>query len=121
MPALNGQIITTVTDATGSPAVAVTWFYNPSSPTRALRNNPAPWLSPDGTNWPTGSGALIAANLTGRQVRVTVNDSNGATVRQVKIPAGGGALTAAQLANAPAPDGPYTSADDFNGLTLDVS
>lgn len=119
MPALNGQIITTITDGTGAVAVCATWFYNPA--TGALRNNPAAWTSPDGTVWPIGSGALIAANQLGRTVKVRVNDAGGNQIRKVSIPAGGGALTAAQLAAAPPPDGPYTTAADFNGLTFDLS
>jgi hypothetical protein len=97
----------------------VTWFFNPT--TRALRNNPQAWTSPAGTVYPTGTGALIAANQLGRQVRVRINDEDGNLVRRVTIPAGGRSVTATQLANAPAPDGPYTSADDLNGLTFDVS
>lgn len=119
MPALTGQVISSITDASGNPAVTVTWFFNPV--TRALRNNPVAWTSPDGTVWPIGSGALIGVNQLGRQVRVRINDLQGNEIRRVTLPAGGRALTAAQLASAPAPDGPYTSADDFNGLTFDLS
>jgi hypothetical protein len=119
VPALTGQVITTLTDATGAVAVCVTWFYDPA--TRALRNNPVAWTDPVGTVWPINSGALIAVNQLGRQVRVRVNDANGDMVRRVTLPAGGRSLTAAQLAAAPAPDGPYTTADDLNGLTFDLS
>lgn len=119
MPALSGQVITTITKGDGTAAVVVTWFFNPV--TRVLRNNPIAWTSPDGTVWPIGSGALIAANQMGRQVRVRINDDQGVQIRRVTIPAGGRALTATQLANAAPPDGPYTSADDLNGLTFDLS
>lgn len=119
MPALIGQVISTITDAAGAPAVTVTWFFDPV--TRGLRNNPLPWTAPDGTVWPAGSGALIADNQMGRTVRVRVNDENGAQVRRVNLPAGGRAVTVSQLANAPAPDGPYTTSADFNGLTFDLS
>src|SRR5687768_14154008 len=119
MPALNGQVITTITDDNGIPAVTVTWFFNPANGN--LRNNPLPWTAPDGTLWPAGSGALIADNQLGRQVRVRVNDENGVQIRRVTLPIGGRAATAAQLANAPAPDGPYTTSADFNGLTFDLS
>lgn len=120
MPALNGQVIMQITDVTGAPVVTVTWFFDPT--TRALRNNPAPWTAPDGTIYATGTGALIADNRMDRQVRVRVNDAQGAMVRRVTIPASGGrAVTRTQLANAPAPDGPYTTADDFNGLTFDLA
>lgn len=120
MPALNGQVITQITDANGQPMVTVTWFFDPT--TRVLRNNPIAWTAPDGTVYPIGSGALIADNRTAAQVRVRVNDVAGNMVRRVTIPASGGrSVTKTQLANAPAPDGPYVSADDFNGLTFDLS
>jgi hypothetical protein len=119
MPALSGQVISTIPDAAGVPAVTVTWWFNPANGN--LRNNPIPWTSPDGTVWPIGSGALIAANQLGRTVRVRVNDENGNQIRRVTLPAGGRAVTASQLANAPAPDGPYTNQADFNGLTFDLS
>ena len=50
MPALSGQVITTITDENGVPAVTVTWFWDPA--TMLLRNNPTPWTAPDGTVWP---------------------------------------------------------------------
>ena len=119
MPALSGQVITTITDQNGSPVVTVTWFFDPT--TRALRNNPQPWTAPDGTVYPAGTGALIADNQTGRPVKVRVNDTSGNQVRRVTIPATGRAVTATQLANAPAPDGPYLTAADLNGVTFDLS
>jgi hypothetical protein len=119
MPALSGQIIMTVTDAAGFAAVTVTWFFNPT--TRALRNNPTDWTDPTGQVWAAGSGALIAANTLGRPVKVRINDAEGNQVRRVTIPIGGRALKAVPLANAPAPDGPYTVAEDLNGVTFDLS
>lgn len=119
MPALNGQVIITLTNAAGQAAVTVTWFFNPS--TRALRNNQQAWTAPDGTVYAAGSGALIADNQLGRTVKLRVVDAEGNLLRRVNIPAGGRSVTANQLANAPAPDGPYTSADDLNGLTFDLS
>jgi hypothetical protein len=119
MPALNGQVITTITDDAGAPAVTVTWFFNPANSN--LRNNPTPWTGPSGAVYPAGTGALIAENQLGRTVRVRINDENGDQVRRVTLPAGGRSATAAQLANAPAPDGPYVVAQDFNGLTFDLS
>jgi len=119
MPALPGQVVTTIPNAAGTVAVCVTWFFNPA--TGALRNNPVAWTSPDGTVWPIGSGALIAANTLGRTVKVRVNDAGGNELRRVSIPAGGRAATAAQLAAAPAPDGPYTNSSDFNGITFDLA
>jgi hypothetical protein len=119
MPALNGQVITTITTATGVPAVTVTWFFNPA--TGNLRNNPVPWTAPDGTVYPAGTGALIADNQLGRTVRMRINDENGNQIRRVQLPTGGRSVTANQLANAPAPDGPYLTTADFNGLTFDLS
>ena len=77
MPALSGQIISTITDSAGVPVLVVTWFFNPA--TRALRNNPQAWTAPDGTVYPAGTGALIAVNTLGRQIRVRINDESGAT------------------------------------------
>jgi hypothetical protein len=119
MPALSGQIITQITDDQGQPMVTVTWFFDPT--TRVLRNNPVAWTAPDGTVYPAGTGALIADNRTAQQMRVRVNDAAGNLVRRVTIPASGArTATAVQLANAPAPDGPYVTAADFNGLTFDI-
>lgn len=120
MPALTGQVITTITDGTGAPIVCVTWFFNPA--TLALRNNPADWTDPSGTVWVAGSGALIGANLLTRAVRMIIKDSSDAVVRRVLLPAGTGrAATAVQLRNASPPDGPYNLSTDLNGLTFDLS
>jgi hypothetical protein len=119
MSALSGQVIVTVTKNDGTPAVTVTWFFNPA--TSALRNNPTAWTAPSGTVYPIGTGALIADNLLGRAVRMRINDAGGAEIRRVQIPIGGRAVTATQLANAAAPDGPYTTLQDLNGITFDLS
>jgi hypothetical protein len=119
MPALNGQVIMTITDATGTPAVTVTWFFNPANGN--LRNNTAAWTDPTGVVWPAGTGALIGVNQLGRTVKARVNDAAGNEVRRVNLPPGGRSATATQLANAPAPDGPYTTSADFNGLTFDLA
>jgi len=119
MPALTGQVIVTVTKDDGTPAVTVTWFFNPT--TLALRNNPAQWIAPDGTVYPAGTGALIADNQLGRTVRMRINDISGNQIRRVQIPAGGRSVTAAQLRNAPEPDGPYEFSTDLNGITFDLS
>lgn len=119
MPALSGQVIMTVTNAAGNPAVVVTWFFNPT--TRALRNNPDDWTDPTGQVWAAGSGALIAANTLGRPVKVRINDEQGNQIRRVTIPVNGRAVKATPLSNQPPPDGPYTVAEDFNGLTFDLS
>jgi len=119
VPALTGQVITTLTNASGNPVLTVTWFYNPD--TRALINNPTSWTAPDGTVYAAGTGALIADNQLGRTVRVRINNDEGEMIRRVQIPSGGRSVTANQLRNAPAPDGPYTSADDLNGITFDLA
>lgn len=119
MPALTGQVITQLTTSTGAPAVTVTWFFNPANGN--LRNNPAQWTAPDGTAYPAGTGALIADNQLGRAVRMRINDPQGVLLRRVQLPPGGRSVTANQLANAPAPDGPYTTSADLNGLTFDLS
>jgi hypothetical protein len=119
MPALNGQVITQITNAQGQPQITVTWFFDPA--TGILRNNPIAWTAPDGTVYPVGTGALIADNRTAAQQRVRINDENGNLVRRVTIPASGArTVTKNQLANAPAPDGPYVNSSDFNGLTFDL-
>jgi hypothetical protein len=46
---------------------------------------------------------------------------NGNLIRRVTLPAGGRSVTATQLANAPSPDGPYTTTADFNGITFDLA
>lgn len=119
MPALSGQVITSIPTSTGAVGVTVTWFFNPTG--GALRNNPSPWTDPTGTVWPTNTGALIAVNQLGRTVKVRINDAGGNEIRRVSIPAGGRTATAAQLAAAPAPDGPYTNQSDLNGLVFDLS
>lgn len=119
MPALSGQIITTIRDGDGNVAVEVTWFYDPA--TRALRNNPQAWTDADGTVWPANAGALIANNMTGRTVRIFINDASGNLLRRVSLVAGGRAVKAAALAAQGPPDGPYTTADDFNGISFDLA
>jgi hypothetical protein len=119
MPALSGQVIMTLTKAGGVVAVVVTWFFDPT--TLALRNNPIAWTDPTAVVWPIGSGALIAVNQVGKAVKVRINDAGGTLIRRVNLPTGGRAVTAAQLASAAPPDGPYTTATDLNGLTFDLS
>lgn len=113
-----GQITVSIADADGN-TLAVAWFFDPAS--RVLRDNPQPWTGPDGVDWPAGTGALIAQNGFGRGVRVRVNDQHGDLLRQVAVPAGSSAVSAADLAAATAPDGPFATADDLAGATFDVS
>jgi hypothetical protein len=120
VPALSGQIITTITDGTGAAIVQVSWFFDPT--TLVLRNNPIAWTDASGTVWPIGTGAIIGANLLNKAVRMVIRDSGGTVVRRVRLPAGtGGSYTKTQLANAAPPDGPYTVSTDLNGLTFDLS
>jgi hypothetical protein len=113
-----GQILSSTSDGDGA-RVTVAWFYDPD--TRSLRDNPSSWTAPSGTEWPPGSGALLADNQTGRAVRVLVADVHGGLVRQIVLPPGPSSFTTQGLAQAVAPDGPYTTVDDLNGLTFDVS
>jgi hypothetical protein len=119
MPALTGQVITTLTNENGLAVVTLTWFFNPANSN--LRNNPIAWTAPSGLVYPIGTGALIADNQLGRAVRMRINDAGGAQIRRVQIPAGGRSVTATQLANAAPPDGPYVVMQDLNGLTFDLS
>jgi hypothetical protein len=151
MPALVGQQIVTIPDATGKTAVQVTWFFNPNGVLNTvpwtdeigtvwpigsislfpLRNNPIDWTDDSGTLWGAGSGACIAANMTSQIVHVNVMisdlvaDPTGLTkivARSIRLPAGTGrTFSRLQLANATPPDGPYNWAQDFNGLTFDLS
>lgn len=119
MPALSGQVITTITDASGNPAVTVTWFWDPL--TGLLRNNPAAWTAPDGTVYPAGTGALIADNQMGWPVRMRIEDEVGNLLRRVLLPVGGRAVKALALTLAPPPDGPYLLYTDLNGLSFDLA
>jgi hypothetical protein len=120
VPALSGQVITQITDAAGNPAITVTWFFDPA--TRVLRNNTVAWTAPDGTVYPAGTAAAIGDNRTNVQQKVGVV-VNGVQLRWLTIPAGGARTgTATQLANlSPANGGPYTTADDLNGLTFNLA
>lgn len=142
MPALSGQVITTITDSTGAPIVCVTWFFNPVSAANAadwtdnngvlhpagtvqvntLRNNPVDWTDPSGTVWPAGTGAIIGANQLAQPVRMIVVDPQGVVARRVLLPANTGrSVTAVQARNAAPPDGPYNFSQDLNGFTFDLS
>lgn len=121
MPALSGQVISTLYDpATNAVAIQVTWFYVPAS--RVLRDNPAAWTDGNGRVWAAGSGAFIGVNATNRQVSAIIVNATGQTVRKVTLPANTGrALTAVQLSQVAPPDGPFTTADDLNSLTFNFA
>jgi hypothetical protein len=108
MPALNGQVITTLPDDSGNVLILATWFYDPV--TGALINGT--YVTSRGSQ----TGALIVDNLTGRQVRVVVRDATGAELRSVTVPTNGVTRTAAQMASAG-----YTTVQDLNGLTFDLA
>lgn len=108
MPALNGEVIITITDAGGSPIFVIFEFFDAT--TKALRDSPQ--VTSDGLK----TGALVVDNMTAKPQRITVTDGTGA-VRTVNVPARGVALTAAQLAAIPAPDGPFLTIADFAGLS----
>jgi hypothetical protein len=109
MPALFGEVISTITDGTGAPVFVVYEFYTPS--TGALRN------ATQTTSAGSKTGALIVDNLTGRPQNVTVTNPETSTVKTFAIPTNGRVLTVAQLAALPAPDGPITTISDLAGLS----
>lgn len=108
MPALTGQVIITLTNAAGAVAIVATWFFDPA--TRALRTGTYTTSQGDKI------GALVADNLTGLTQRVAIRDSGGAELRSISVPVGATALSVAQLAAIG-----FTTADDFNGLTFDIT
>lgn len=118
MPALSGQVISTLRDGSGAPIITLTWFYNPA--TGALRNSTAAWTSPSGKQYPAGS-CLIVDNGTGRAVKVSASNPETGTSRTFNIPINDRVLTAAQLAAVPAPNGPVTMSADLSGITFDLS
>jgi hypothetical protein len=107
MPALNGQVISTITGADGQPIIVATWFFNADGQLR------------DGTfTTSTGSktGALIVDNRTGRQQSVVITNAGGA--RTVTVPSSGFVGTAVQLANLTPP---LTNSSQLNGFTFDLA
>lgn len=111
MPALTGEIISTLRDAAGNTVIAVVVFYDPN--TRALRNDVYTTVQ-DGQK----TGALIADNVTTRAVTVVLTNDAGGNSRTVSVPAHGRALTVAQLAALPSP---VTTLDDVNGFTFNLA
>lgn len=107
MPALNGEVITTVTNAAGAPIFVIYQFFNPADGT--LRN--ATQATSDGSK----TGALVVDNMTAKSQTLTVDSAGGQ--RRISIPANGAALTVAQLAAIPPPDGPFATISDLAGLS----
>ena len=113
MPALTGEVISTLRNAQGNTVIAVVFFFTPA--TRALRNDVYTTVQ-DGQK----TGAVIADNATNKAIRlVLTNDVNGNT-RSVSIPAHGRALTVAQVAGLPGMSNPPVL-DDLNGFTFDLA
>jgi hypothetical protein len=110
MPALNGQIISTLTDETGAPVFVIHEFYDPV--TYALRN------ATQATSRGNQTGALIVDNMTGRGQQVTVTNSDTGAVRTFNISPNGAALTVAQLA---AQSPPITTIQDLAGIQPSVT
>lgn len=150
MPALTGQVITTITDNSGNPAVQVTWFFDPTPalnvatwvdndnvshppgtvPLNTLRNNTVAWTDARGTVWGIGTVAAVGVNLTAGALRTVMGTTDltdpqhpvFTVLRRVLLPANTGqGATKAQLLLQPPPDGPYVFAQDFNGMTFDLS
>lgn len=110
MPALSGEIISTLRDGSGNTIIAVAIFYDPN--TRLLRDGSYATVQ-DGTK----TGAVIADNTTSQSITVVLTNIQGAS-RNVSIPAHGRALTAAQLAGL---NPPIASLDDVNGFTFQLA
>lgn len=113
MPALNGEVIITITDGTGSPIFVIYEFYDPI--TLAMRD------ATQATSSGTKTGALIVDNMTGKTQSITVTSDAG-TVKTFSIPSSGTALTAAQLAaNKQNNGGPINTIQDLAGLSPSLS
>jgi hypothetical protein len=107
VPALNGEIISTLRDGNGNTIIAVAIFYDPN--TRLLRDGSYTTVQ-DGTK----TGAIVADNTTANSITVVLTNAQGAS-RNLSVPAHGVASTAAQLAALP---NPVTTLDDVNGFTF---
>lgn len=105
MPALNGEVISTITNGLGQPVFVIYEYYNPT--TGALRDVATT------TSRGTQTGALVVDNMTGRAQQVVVTNPGTGTVRTFNIGPNGAALTVAQLA---AQTPPVTTIQDFSGI-----
>lgn len=108
MPALVGQVVMTLRDATG--AIVIQYTASWVDGTGEMRDAVVP------TSTGNRTGALVVDNLTGLAKRVVVRDAAGAEIRSVTVPANGAARTAAQLASAG-----IDNIADLNGLTFDLT
>lgn len=113
MPALNGEVISTIRNPDGTPAFIIYEFFDPT--TGNLRD------ATQATSTGTKTGALIVDNMTGKTQRVTVTNPDTGTVKSFNIPTSGSALTAVQLAALAPPDGPITVIQDLSGIQPSIS
>lgn len=111
MPALSGEIISTLRDANGNTVIAVVIFFDPN--TRLLRDSTYVTVQ-DGTK----TGAVIADNTTTKAITVVLTNDAQGNSRTISVPAHGRALTVAQLAALPTP---ITTLDDVNGFTFNLA
>lgn len=102
MAALNGEVISTLTDELGNPWFVMYQFYDPT--TMAMRD--ATQLTSRGNR----TGALIVDNLTGRPQKVNTS------IGSFNIPANGQTVSAAQLATQG-----YNTIGDMAGLSPEIS
>lgn len=107
MPALSGQVVSTIRDASGNIIVQVTENYDPA--TNLMRNVDV--VTTDGTR----NGAVVVDNQLSRTVKIDVVQG-GTVVRSFNIPSHGAAVTAAQLAGQG-----VTTIDQLNGVTINLS
>lgn len=108
MPALSGEVISTIRDGSGQVLIEAVFFYTPG--TGALRDDTYT------TSAGPQTGALVVDNRLGRPVRVVIRDSAGAELRSVNVPTGGVTRTAAQMAGLG-----ITNISQLNGLTFDLA
>jgi hypothetical protein len=109
VPALIGQVVSTITDGTGQPVFVVYENFDPAQG-NTLIDKAVQTLTG------TKTGALVVDNMTGRTQSVTCSD--GSVVKTFSIPAGGAVLTAAQLAaNRANNGGPITTLADLAGIS----
>jgi orotidine-5'-phosphate decarboxylase len=107
MPALNGQIISTLYDAQGNVVIQVTENYDPA--TNNLRD-----IAINTSNG-TKTGAIVVDNTTAHGIDVVV--TNAQRNRTFTIPPKGAAITAAQLA-ALTPS--ITTISQIDGLSISL-
>lgn len=108
MPALNGQIVSTLRDGNGNTVIQFTISYDPA--TNVLRDVVVP--TTDGPE----SGALVIDNQTNRPVKLALANAAGQVLRTINVSRNGEAYTAGQLAALG-----LVTQTDLNGLTFDLA